>query len=262
MVIILLTTQLTFALKPEKAYKLTPDSLGLAYKEQYVKTDDQFSLITWTYEPNAAKDKQTTIVLAYGDAGNMSHWVHQARILSEAGYRVITFDYRGFGKSADFAINPNYLYYKEFASDLRAVMGFARKTYPKSKQGVLAFSMGTIMATWVLPQTKADFFIGDGYVKDPVAIAAFIKRAKNKDILLPAGTEAYHYSAAKITCPVLLLAGTTDPVTTLADANAVAQGGKNRKVVSFEGGHGMGFQALTKVSTGDLYVQAIDDFLK
>jgi hypothetical protein len=70
--ILILFTLPVLALKPEKAYKITPDSLGLAYKEQYVKSKDQFDLITWTYRPNAAKDKQTVIVLAYGDAGNMS----------------------------------------------------------------------------------------------------------------------------------------------------------------------------------------------
>jgi alpha-beta hydrolase superfamily lysophospholipase len=236
--VLLLISGPLFALKPEKAYKMTPDSLGLAYKEQYVKSKDQFDLITWTYTPNAAKDKQTVIVLAYGDAGNMSHWVHQARILSEAGYRVITFDYRGFGKSTDFAINPDYLYYNEFARDLEAVMDFARKTYPKSKQGLLAFSMGTIMATLVLPQTETDFFVGEGYVKDPKTIVGFIRGAKNKDIILPPGREAYTRQAARITCPVLLIAGKADQATTLADANAVAQQARNRKVVAFEGGHG------------------------
>ncbi len=34
--ILLLTTLPTLALKPEKAYKMTPDSLGIAYKEHYV----------------------------------------------------------------------------------------------------------------------------------------------------------------------------------------------------------------------------------
>jgi alpha-beta hydrolase superfamily lysophospholipase len=260
--ILILFTLPVLALKPEKAYKITPDSLGLAYKEQYVKSKDQFDLITWTYRPNAAKDKQTVIVLAYGDAGNMSHWVHQARILSEAGYRVITFDYRGFGKSTDFAIHPDYLYYNEFAWDLRAIMDFARKTYPQSKQGLLAFSMGTIMATLVLPQTKTDFFVGEGYVKDPASIVNFIKRAKNKDIILPPGSAAYPSQAPKITCPMLLIAGKADQATTLADADAVTRQAKNRKVVTFEGGHGMGFQALTRNAPGDLYVQAIDDFVK
>jgi hypothetical protein len=260
--ILLLTTLPTLALKPEKAYKITPDSLGIAYKEQYVKTEDQFDLITWTYSPNAAKDKQTVLVLAYGDAGNMSHWVHQARILSEAGYRVITFDYRGFGKSTDFAMDPDYLYYNEFARDLKAIMGFARKTYPRSKQGLLAFSMGTIMATLVLPHTKTDFFVAEGYVKDPKMVVDFIKKAKNKDIILPAGSEAYASQAPRITCPMLLIAGKADQATTLADAHAVAGQARNRKVVAFEGGHGMGFQALTKNATGDLYVQAIDDFVR
>ncbi len=259
---LILITLPILALKPEKAYKITPDSLGLAYKEQYVKTKDGFDLITWTYSPNAAKDKQTVIVLAYGDAGNMSHWVHQARILSEAGYRVITFDYRGFGKSTDFAINPDYLYYNEFAQDLETVMNFSRKSYPQSKQGLLAFSMGTIMATLVLPQTKADFFVAEGYVKDTKAIVNFIKQAKKKDIILPPGSEAYTSQSIKITCPMLLIAGKADQATTLTDANAVAQQAKNRKVVAFEGGHGMGFQALTKNALGDLYVEAIDDFVK
>jgi alpha-beta hydrolase superfamily lysophospholipase len=192
----------------------------------------------------------------------MSHWVHQARILSEAGYRVITFDYRGFGKSTDFAINPDYLYYNEFAQDLKAIMNFARRTYPQSKQGLLAFSMGTIMATLVLPRTKTDFFVGEGYVKDPKSIVDFIRQAKNKDIILPPGSEAYTSQVAKITCPMLLIAGKADLATTLTDANAVAQQTKNRKVVAFEGGHGMGFQALTRNTPGDLYVQAIDDFVR
>ena len=136
----------------------------------------------------------------------------------------------------------------------------SRKSYPQSKQDLLVFSMGTIIATLVLPQTKADFFIGEGYVKDPQAIVDFIKKAKNKDIILPPGSEAYAGHAPMITCPMLLIAGRADQATSLADA--VARQAGNRKVVAFKGGHGMGFQALTKTTTGDLYVQAIDDFLK
>jgi alpha-beta hydrolase superfamily lysophospholipase len=261
-VILMLISLPVLALKPEKAYKITPDSLGIAYREHYVKSRDGYDLLTWTYSPDPAKDKKTVLVLAYGDAGNMSQWVHQARILSEAGYRVITFDYRGFGKSTDFAINPDYLYYNEFALDLKAVMEFARKTYPRSKQGLLAFSMGTIMATLVLAQARTDFLVAEGYVKDPEAIVKFIRQAKNKDIVLPAGSEVYRSHIPKITCPMLLIAGKADQVTTLTDAYAVAQQARNRRVVAFEGGHGMGFQALTRNTTGDLYVQAIDDFVR
>ena len=66
----------------------TPDSLGLTYQTLALTTPDHVQLASWVVEPAATvPDRRTTMVLAYGDAGNMSYWLHQARALSHAGYR-------------------------------------------------------------------------------------------------------------------------------------------------------------------------------
>ncbi len=78
-------------------------------------TEDNYKLNSWIYEANPEKNKNKVIILSYPDAGNMSYFVYYAAILANAGYTVVTFNYRGFGKSDDFEIQQDYLYYTEFA---------------------------------------------------------------------------------------------------------------------------------------------------
>ena len=99
-------------------------------------------------------------------------------ILSHVGFTVVMFDYRGFGESDSFNIDTKMLYYNEFATDLTAVIQFAKNKYPKNKTGVWAFSMGTIIATLATNYIQPVFIIGDGYVTNPSAIKAFYAKKK------------------------------------------------------------------------------------
>ena len=255
----------SFALRPEREWASTPDSLGLPYQTLTLGTPDHAQLATWVVEPAAqAADQHTTLVLAYGDAGNMGNWVHAARALAAAGYRVYLFDYRGFGHSSEFAIDPARLYYQEFATDLRTVLADARQRYPHSRTGVLGFSMGTILGSEVAAAHQCDFFVAEGYVADPQQTVAAIYRRKQKVVTLPAEASAYPQLAARIQCPWLLLAGTQDENTPLADSAAVVRAagrGQRRQLVTFKGGHGAGLTILSNKAYGDLYVQAIRRFL-
>jgi predicted alpha/beta hydrolase len=255
-----------WALKPDRVYHYTPDSLGLAYTARLLKTADGASINTWTYVPDAKANKHTTLVLAYQDAGNMSNFLYHAKALSQAGYQVVTFDYRGFGHSSDFALNPSQLYYPEFAEDLRTVVKAARQQFPKQKLGVLSLSMGTIIASMVATEQKLDFLIGEGFVTSPTEFIGRVKKAKNKDIVLPAQAAQYAATLAKIKCPVLVLAGSQDTFTTVADAQQLVQQGRRRELVEFAGGHLGGFPTLSSkpedfTTFGDLYVQRITAFL-
>src|ERR1700745_2483977 len=98
--------------------------------------------------------------------------------LSQVGFTVVMFDYRGFGESDSFAIDPKMLYYNEFATDLTSVIRFAKEKYPGNKTGVWAFSMGTIITTLACNTAHPDFIIGDGYVTSPVKLKEFYA-AKN-----------------------------------------------------------------------------------
>ena len=254
-----------WALRPIKAWVATPDSLGLTYQTLALTTPDHVQLASWVVEPAATvPDRRTTMVLAYGDAGNMSYWLHQARALSHAGYRVYLFDYRGFGHSADFAIDPQRLYYAEFGLDLRAALADARRRYPRSRTGILAFSMGTIMGAEEAAAGHSDFFVAEGYVGSPQRIVAYQWESRQKVVSLPAEAAAYSQYAPRIRCPWLLVGGTTDKNTPLADSEAVVRAAtrrQRRRVLPFEGGHQEGMHTLSEVEYGDKYVREISRFL-
>ncbi|NVO85112.1 alpha/beta hydrolase [Hymenobacter terrestris] len=264
--LLLLLVLPAWALKPDRVYHQTPDSLGLAYTTRTVTTADGYQLKSWEIAPAAQAAKPVAVVLAYQDFGNMSYFLHQARALSRAGYAVVLFDYRGFGQSADFPINPSQLYYEEFAADLRAVVQATRQRLPKSKVGVLSLSMGTIVAATVAAERRLDFLITEGLMANPAELASKVKQLKNKDVLLPADAASYPQRWTKVKCPMLLFGGTQDAFTPLADSEQLAGKRPRRTLVSFEGGHLGGFPTLSSQpdsydNFGDLYVQHISAFL-
>ncbi|KUG07532.1 alpha/beta hydrolase [Solirubrum puertoriconensis] len=264
LLVLLLFSHLAFAIKPLRKYYQTPDSVGMAYQPTRISTPDKLHLQAWDCSPDAKLDKRTTIVLANGDAGNMGGWVHMAKELTTQGYRVLLFDYRGFGQSDDFAMDQERLYYNEFADDLGTALAYARRQYPRNRTGVLAFSMGTILATKVAAREKLDFLIGEGYVADPTLHVEIIKQLKNKTISLPADADQYKQLLPRISCPVLLVAGTTDAFTPLAHSEQVvnaATGKQVRRLVKFEGGHLQGSAKLSQQRYADAYVQMISDFI-
>jgi pimeloyl-ACP methyl ester carboxylesterase len=222
-------------------------------------------LAAWLIEPVApALAQQTTLVLAANDYGNMSYQLYQARAMAKVGYRVLLFDYRGFGHSEAFAIDPQRLYYEEFATDLRAALAEARRQQPTGKVGLLSYSMGTILATKVAATTPCDFLITDSYVAHPQALVAYYW-TKQKTVLLPPEAATYERVAAHVTCPWLLIGGTQDERTPLADSRAIAQAarrGERRVVLPVACDHLGAIQVLSSPGEfGDTYAQAILRFL-
>ena len=78
----------------------------------------------------------TPVVLIHGYPLNGASWEKQAAALLDAGYRVITYDRRGFGKSSQPSVGYEY---DTFAADLDALM-----TKLDLRSAVIGgFSMGT-----------------------------------------------------------------------------------------------------------------------
>ena len=253
-----------YALKPVKEYAVIPDTLHMPFEKNKITVSDNVTLQLWTFLPSNENDNHVTLVLAYADAGNMSWWVMQASMFSQLGYTVLLFDYRGFGESSPFTINPKMLYYNEFTSYLNAAVAFAKTKYPKNKTGIWCFSMGTIIATLAAKDAKPDFIIGDGFVTDPEKIESYYAKKKDEILLPPA---AYQYSDAVyfLKVPLLIFSGTEDEIATDVSVRAF----KKKKVtktavtiVNFKGGHLHGFEVLSKDFPGSEYAKAVDQFLK
>ena len=263
---LLFATTMAWASKPLADWIGTPDSVGLRYKNLTLNTPDHVRLAAWLVAPVAdVPDQHTTVVVAGSDWGNMSYSLDQARALAAAGYRVLLFDYRGFGHSQAFAIDQSRLYYPEFATDLGAALAEARRQSPRQRVGIIGFSMGTILGAKVAATTRCDFLITDSYVANPQALVAHYQRVRpERPVTLPAEAATYARVAPRVSCPWLLIAGTQDQAAPLADSLATARAarpGQRREVLPVPCGHLGAMAKLTKKEFGDCYVQAVSRFL-
>lgn len=255
-------TFVSYALKPDRVYNLTPDSLGLDYTMYLIETPDKAKIKVWFLNAHDSVDNGNTLILSYGDAGNMSYWLNQAVVLNQNGYSVVLFDYRGFGGSSDFEMNPNQLYYNEFSTDLISVIKWSKQNLSYNKLGLLSFSMGTIMSTIAAQTEQVDFIVGEGFVFSPAAIQAKIFQLKQKEIILPSNSDEYEHLIKKIEVPMLLYSGSKDVFTTLIESKEIVSQKANRTLIEFAGNHLEGFSVLSKSYYGELYVAELDNFIQ
>lgn len=173
------------AIDPVREYQLRPEDFKLAYKEVKIDTPDGYRLHTWVMQPESDQRKECTFVIAGSDAGNMGFTLAYAFQLVRRGFTVVTFDYRGFGHSSDFAYNPNYYYHSEYITDFVAVMDWIKEEGLSAKTGVLAFSMGTLIASAGYEPSPYDFLVGEAFIRSPRKNVRRSKRIKGKQLNLP-----------------------------------------------------------------------------
>lgn len=128
-------------IRPDRTYVRLPEHLGLIYKTLDVRTQDGYRIRTWFFPAQEApgadagsdtplayrtldEQKRPTILICNGDAGNMSYYqLFLAGQFTSRGYHVATFDWRGFGASDPFPMDPDYLCYTEMLEDYGQLSG-------------------------------------------------------------------------------------------------------------------------------------------
>lgn len=83
--------------QPMRPLVRTPADIGLAYEDATMVTSDRVSLHGW-FLPAAGVAKGTVLFL-HGNAQNISTHIGSVMWLPAAGYNVLLFDYRGYGRS-------------------------------------------------------------------------------------------------------------------------------------------------------------------
>ena len=83
---------------PTRDEPATPASWGFKYEEVQFRSADGTPLHGW-FIPARDKQARATVVFSHGNAGSLGHHLGFVMWLVEAGYHVMMFDYRGFGKS-------------------------------------------------------------------------------------------------------------------------------------------------------------------
>jgi fermentation-respiration switch protein FrsA (DUF1100 family) len=90
-----------FIFFPEPLISSTPESVGLAFEDVYVRTTDGVRINGWYVPaPPEADDSTITLLWFHGNAGNLSDRVHQLRQMhDQLRVNVFMIDYREYGRS-------------------------------------------------------------------------------------------------------------------------------------------------------------------
>jgi pimeloyl-ACP methyl ester carboxylesterase len=84
---------------PDAVLYFDPSKSDLKYQQKQIETPDGEKIVMWNFDPLDPTEEKGTILHFHGNAQNMSSHVFFVIWLIEHGYRVIAFDYRGYGGS-------------------------------------------------------------------------------------------------------------------------------------------------------------------
>jgi hypothetical protein len=84
---------------PLRALEGSPRDVGLDFEELRFETPDGERLHGW-WIPAPRRPAAAHVLFFHGNGGNISHRLGTARLLVEAGFDLLLFDYRGYGLSS------------------------------------------------------------------------------------------------------------------------------------------------------------------
>lgn len=131
---------------PSEGYISRPSSKNIEYDSLNIVAADGVRLTGWLIRPKVAL-ADAVIIVAGGDAGNMSYALDFAGYMKDiVGVPILLFDYRGFGTSTAFSIDPDQLAYAEYATDIEAVIDWTRQHHPHARIILHGLSMGASLS--------------------------------------------------------------------------------------------------------------------
>lgn len=226
LLLVLLGLTPAMALNPSKEYKVTPDKFGMQYKEEKIKTSDGAILNAWFFE-NAKKSTNWVVISGSGD-GNMADNLEIVNSFLSAGYNVATYDYRGYGASSEFKIDPDLFIYPQFITDLNAVLDHLRKSRAITKFDLFGLNIGAGLSIGVganRPETKK--IIADGPWTSLEGMKSKIKDKTGKEVTMPFGFDKTHepiYAFDKPKGPMknmMIIVSAQDPIIGPGDVKSI-----------------------------------------
>jgi pimeloyl-ACP methyl ester carboxylesterase len=178
----------TFALNPSREYAITPADYGMTYEDISIPTEDGLTLKGWFFKSADVNSYKIIIVSDDGD-GNMADNIELVSNLISLGYNVVTYDYRGYGKSSDFTINKNFFIYAQFQKDMEAVLAYVKKYQSKMRNvNLYGLGIGAGLSLGIgANHTEVSKIIADSPYSTFEEMKTIIKTVNNTDALFPLG---------------------------------------------------------------------------
>jgi uncharacterized protein len=133
---------------PTRDEPSTPANWGLKYERVNFKSGDGTPLHGW-FIPGKNQKPKGTIVFSHGNAGSISYHIGFCAWFAEAGYNVLMYDYRGFGKSAG---EPDR---RGMIDDVKAAFAYIMKRPDIDKRRVISYghSLGGAQSVTALAES-------------------------------------------------------------------------------------------------------------
>ncbi len=225
-----------FALSPSKEYKVLPDKFGMKYKEELVPTSDGAKINTWYFE--CPKKVNNNIIISSSGDGNMADNLELINSFLSAGYNVLAYDYRGYGKSSDFTIEPDVYIYPQFITDLNTACDYLKKLRASAKFDFYGINIGGGLSLGVgANRIETRRIIVDGPWASLEGMKAKIKAVKGKDVVIPFGFDKNYEPMYGLESPktkiisILIFVSPKDELIGPADVKAIANA-KGAKAVT------------------------------
>ncbi|MFO8054442.1 MAG: alpha/beta hydrolase, partial [Bacteroidales bacterium] len=186
------------ALDPKEDYDFTPAQYGMDYQEVQIPTTDGLTLYGW-YFPASSQKSIKCVILSHNGKGNMENMLEIAGDFLSLGYNVLTYDYRGYGKSDDFPISSQFYIYSQFADDTEAAIEYVRKKIDDIRQIDLygkGIGAGLSIAIGSGQHTHVKNIIADSPYYTMDDIQERYKEEKDTDIKVPIGYDRNTFEPA------------------------------------------------------------------
>ena len=128
---LVLASVVTMGLNPSREYEMTPKDVDLTYEEVTIPTEDGAQLKGWYYPAVSTKTSYKIIIISDDGDGNMADQIEIASKFLTLGFHVLSYDYRGYGQSSDFAVKKKFFIHTQFEKDLQGALKFVREKYTK-----------------------------------------------------------------------------------------------------------------------------------
>jgi hypothetical protein len=174
------------ALNPSREYKVTPDKFGMKYKEEKIATSDDLVLNAWFFE--TTKKTSNWVVISHSGDGNMADNIEITNSFLSAGFNVCMYDYRGYGTSSEFKIDPDLFIYPQFITDLNSVLDYLRKSRAITKFDLYGLGIGAGLSIGVgANRTETKKIIADGPWTGLEPMKKKYKERLNRNVNMPFG---------------------------------------------------------------------------
>jgi fermentation-respiration switch protein FrsA (DUF1100 family) len=234
---------------PTRELAATPQSIGLAYDDVTLRTEDGVRLHGW-FVP--APTPRATLLFFHGNAGNISHRLDSLRIFHRLGLSVFIFDYRGYGRSEGSPSEAGT------QNDARAAWRYITDTraVPASEVVLFGRSLGAAIAAWLAGQYRPGALIVES------TFTSVPDMASELYWWLPARHLARFQYATRdylkaTMCPVLVVHSPNDEIIPFHHAEALyAAAHEPKELLRLSGSHNEGF-----LLSGAAYTRGLDQFL-